>query len=79
MKDNDNKNFIDISDNLDEKQFIIDYSYQFIKLAFLNLIYKIPSSTTIDVAELTESGIGPLLENKIKRYIENLEDPHILP
>ena len=78
MKDNDNKNFIDISDNLDEKQFIIDYSYQFIKLAFLNLIYKIPSSTTIDVAELTESGIGPLLENKIKRYIENLEDPHIL-
>ena len=36
-----------------------------------------PSSTTIDMKELTESGIGSLLENKIKRYIEKIEGLNI--
>ena len=71
-------NFIDIKKDLNEKKFILDYAYEFVKLAFLNIIYKLNSSTTIDMKELSGSGIGPLLENKIKRYIENIKEPEIL-
>ena len=71
-------NFIDIKEDLNNNKFILDYAYEFVKLAFLKIINKITSSTTIDMKELTGSGIGPFLENKIKIYIQKIKKPKIL-
>ena len=73
----ENINFININAELINKRFILDYSYEFVKLAFLKIIYKIPSSTIIDIKELSDSAIGSFIENKIKRYIEKIDNVKI--
>ena len=73
----DTNNIIEINSDLNNKEFYLDYSNKFVKLAFLKIIYDIAYSTQIDMDELSDSGIGSLLENKIKRYIEENEDLNI--
>ena len=64
------ENIINMDKDLKNKNFILDYSYDFIEIAFSKIIDMIPSSTIIDMKDLTGSGIGSLIENKIKRNLE---------
>ena len=67
------KNILFLNDELKNSKFIIDYSYDFIEIALAKILYHIPSSTLIDMKDLTGSGIGPFLENKIKNYFKDNE------
>ena len=64
-------NIIFLNKELNEKKFILDYSYEFIEIAFAKIIDIISPSTVINMKDLSGSGIGSLLENKIKRIIVN--------
>ena len=68
LKDN---NIISLDEQLKEQKFILDYSYEFIEIAFSKIIDMISLSTLIDMKDLSGSAIGSLLENKIKRNLEN--------
>ena len=73
LAENDNvkkENIIHLNNDLKDCHFILEYSYEFVEIAFSKILYLIPSSTLIDMKDLTGSGIGPLLENKIKRNLE---------
>jgi len=73
LAENDNikkENIIYLNKDLKDCHFILEYSYEFVEIAFSKILYLIPSSTLIDMKDLTGSGIGPLLENKIKRNLE---------
>ena len=65
------KNILFLNDELKNSKFIINYSYDFIEIAIAKILYKIPTSTQIDMKVLTGSGIGSLLENKIKNYLKD--------
>lgn len=67
----ENNNIINMDSNLNEKYFLLDYAYNFVEIAFSKIIYMLPSSTSIYMNELSDSAIGSLLENKIKKYLEN--------
>jgi hypothetical protein len=60
-------NILDMDEKLKHKKFILDYSYDFIEIAFSKILDMIPSSTLIDMKELSDSAIGSFLENKIKK------------
>ena len=64
------ENILDMNEKLKYKKFILDYSYDFIEIAFSKIIDMIPSSTLIDMKELSGSAIGSFLEKKIKKNIE---------
>ena len=66
-KDN---NIIVLNDNLINKKFKIDYSYEFIEIAFSKIIDMIANIRLIDMNDLTGSGFGSFLENKIRKKIE---------
>ena len=68
-KDNNNIFFLD--ERLKKNKFILDYSYEFIEIAFSKIKDMITPSTLIDMKDLSGSAIGSLLENKIKRNIQN--------
>ena len=64
------ENIINMDKSLKNKNFILDYSYDFIEIAFSKILDMIPSATLIDMKDLSGSAIGPLVENKIKRNLE---------
>ena len=64
------ENIIGLNKDLKDSHFILEYSYEFVEIAFSKILYLIPSTTLIDMKDLTGSGIGPLIENKIKRNLE---------
>lgn len=64
-------NIIELNERLNEKLFRLDYSYEFIEIAFAKIIDMISPSTLISISDLTGSAIGSLLESKIKRNIDN--------
>ena len=68
LKDN---NIIYFDEQLKEQKFKLEYSYEFIEIAFSKIIDMISPSTLIDMKDLSGSAIGSLLENKIKRNLEN--------
>ena len=65
------ENILFLNDELKNSKFIINYSYDFIEIALAKILYNVPSTTLIDMKDLTGSGIGPLLENKIKNYLKD--------
>ncbi len=64
-----------LNEELKNSKFIINYSDDFIETAFAKILYQIPSSTLFDMKDLTGSGKGPFLENKIKN---NLKDKNFI-
>ena len=64
------ENIISLNEDLKDSHFILEYSYEFVEIAFSKILSLIPSNTLIDMKNLTGSGIGSLLENKIKRNLE---------
>ena len=67
------KNILILNDELNSSKFIINFSYDFIEIALAKILYQIPSSTLIDMKDLTGSGIGPFLENKIRNNLKDNE------
>ena len=67
---NNKENIIYMDERLKDKKFILDYSYEFIEIAFEKILDLISSSTIIDMKDLSGSGVGSLLENKIKKNME---------
>lgn len=64
------ENIIYLNKDLKDSRFVLEYSYEFVEIAFSKILYLIPSKTLIDMQDLTGSAIGPLVENKIKRNLE---------
>lgn len=63
-------NIITLNDELINKKFTLDYSYEFIEFAFLKIVDMITHVRLIDMNDLSGSGFGSFLENKIKKKIE---------
>ena len=64
-------NIIDIDERIKDSKFILDYSFDYIDIAFAKILNQIPSSTLIDMKDLSGSGKGSFIENKIKNFLEN--------
>ena len=63
-------NIITLDKELINKKFILDYSYDFIEIAFSKIINMISYITLIDMNDLSGSGFGSFLENKMNKKIE---------
>ena len=63
-------NIICLGPILNNKIFRLDYSYDFIETAFSKIIDMIPSSTLIDINDLSGSAIGSFVETKIRKFIK---------
>ena len=66
-------NIIYMDERLKNAKFILDYSNDYMEIAFSKILYQVTSSTLIDMRDLTGSGVGPLIENKIKNNLVNNE------
>ncbi len=67
---NTKNNIITLNDELIEKKFILDYSYEFIEIAFSKIVDMITHIRLIDMNDLSGSGFGSFLEKKINKKIE---------
>ena len=66
-----NNNIITLNKELENKKFILDYTYDFVEIAFSKIVDMISYVTLIDMNDLSGSGFGSFLENKIKKKLEN--------
>ena len=51
-------------------RFILEYSNEFVEIAFSKILYSIPFANLIDIKDLIGSAIDPLVENRIKRNLK---------
>ena len=63
-------NIICIDENLNNKKFFLNYSFDFVEIAFSKIIHDIPSSTLININDLSGSAVGSFIESKIRNYIQ---------